>query len=155
MLQHLVLIKVDCTFLSLSPVNLCSYVQSTDAAVMNVVTASLSYRRVSYGYCYPHNLSSLQTAAIISCTTEMPSPAQTHRGRPWAGTYRQNTLNSNKQKRKSLPGPGSPVWDEIHREKHSSISPLSPSCSIHTHHLADSVASLPTGTSPGAWQLCP
>ena len=56
----------------------------------------------------------------------------TVRGSPWAGPYRQNRLDSNKQKRKSLPGPGSPVWDEIHRKKHSSISPLSLSCSIHT-----------------------
>lgn len=47
------------------------------------------------------------------------------RGSPWADTYRQNRLDSNKQKRKSLPGPGSPVWDEIHRKKHTSISPLS------------------------------
>ncbi|KAK4826057.1 hypothetical protein QYF61_004172 [Mycteria americana] len=84
---------------SLSPVNLCSYVRSTDAAVMNVVTASLSYRRVSYGYCYPHNPSSLRTAAIISCTTDMPSPAQTHSERQSLGR-RLQAKQTRQQQRK-------------------------------------------------------
>jgi len=54
------------------------------------------------------------------------------RSHPWAAPLRQNRLNSNKM-RKSLPGPGFPIWNEkIHRRKHSSSSPLSLSCSTNT-----------------------
>lgn len=133
MLQHLVLIKVDCTFLSLSPVNLCSYVLSTDAAVLNVITATLSYRRVSYGYCYPHNLSSPQAAAIISCTTEMPSPAQKHSERQSLGRHlqaKQTQQHTNKRENHcQVQDPQSGM-----RSIGKSIppSPRSLSCSIHT-----------------------
>lgn len=155
MLQHLVLIKVDCTFLSLSPVNLCSYVLSTDAAVLNVLTATLSYRRVSYGYCYPHNLSSPQAAAIISCTTEMPSPAQKHSERQSLGRHlqaKQTRQQQTKEKiiaRSRIPSLG---WDPSEKA-YLHLPALS--LALCTHYLSDLVASLPTGTSPSSWQLHP
>lgn len=78
---------------------------------------SFSYSRFSRGCCYPHNLSSLQTSAIVSCATDIPSPGQRH-----GEIQSLGRLDSNKQ-RKSLLGPGSPLWNEtIHRQKkHFSI----------------------------------
>lgn len=55
------------------------------------------------------------------------------RSSPWAGTHRQNRLDSSKHKRKSSPGAGSPGWDgKICSKKHSFIAPHSLSCSINT-----------------------
>lgn len=136
MLQGLLLIRVGWIFLNLPPGNLCSYVLSTGAAMLSVVTSSLSYRRVSYGYCYPHDLSSLQKCCCHFSHYRNAEPCTNTRGGAVPGpapTGKTDSTATNKRK-KSLPGPGSTIWDEkIRRKKHSFISPLSLSLYEHTN----------------------
>lgn len=123
-----------------------------DKALRNVLTPSLSCGRVWCGHCHPHNVSSLQSAAITFCAAEMQSPAQTHtEGRPWAGTHRQNRLSSNKQTEKNLARSRVPSlgWDACVK-----TIPAPPhSLALYTHYRAGSLASLPSGTGPSSWQL--